>query len=65
METVEDFNYVFQPSLRRDVPVRLATATFIPEAENAIFHGVPGMGKSHLGIAPGCKGLPARVSGTL
>ena len=33
METVEDFNYVFQPSLRRDVPVRLATATFIPEAE--------------------------------
>lgn len=55
MQTVEDSNCDFQPSLRRDVLAHLATTTFIPKVENLILFGPPGMGKTHLGIALGVK----------
>jgi DNA replication protein DnaC len=59
IKTLEDFTLDHQPSLRRDVLAHLATCAFITKAENVIFLGPPGVGKTHLGIALGVKAAHA------
>jgi len=44
VKTLEDFNLDHLPSLRRDVLAHLATATFVPKADNVILLGPPGRG---------------------
>jgi len=51
--TLEDFNWAYQPSAPRQIIEHLATSTFIGKAENVVFLGPPGVGKTHLAIAIG------------
>ncbi|WP_444663560.1 ATP-binding protein [Cellulomonas sp. CW35] len=41
IKTLEDFNLEHLPSLRKDVLAHLATATFVPKAENVVLLGTP------------------------
>jgi DNA replication protein DnaC len=54
-KTVEEFDFAYQTSVRRQVVLHLATLTFVEGRENVIFLGPPGTGKTHLAIALGIK----------
>src|SRR6202795_2481889 len=49
-KTLEDFDYSFQRSLKRDQVAHLGTLDFIAERANIVFLGPPGTGKTHLAI---------------
>ena len=55
----EDFELEFQPSLDGSVINDLKTLRFIRNAENVVFLGPPGVGKTHLAIALGMMALDA------
>ena len=59
MKTLEDFNLDHLPSLRREILAHLATAMFVPKAENVIILGPPGIGKTHLAIGLGVEAAQA------
>lgn len=51
--TLEDFDFSFNPSIKRKVIYDLAAGTFIREARDVLLVGPPGVGKSHLAQAIG------------
>jgi DNA replication protein DnaC len=53
LKTLEDFDWRFNPSIRRKTIYDLATCRFIEEARDILFLGPPGVGKSHLAQALG------------
>jgi DNA replication protein DnaC len=57
--TFEEFQFSFQPSLDQSVVNDLKTLRFIKNAENVVFLGPPGVGKTHLSIALGMMALGA------
>lgn len=59
VKTLEQFDLSFQPSIDRKVIRELAGLGFIERAENVIFLGPPGVGKTHLAIALGVKAVEA------
>ena len=51
VKTLEDFDFTFQPSIRRDQIASLHELDFIRRKENVVFLGPPGVGKTHLAIS--------------
>lgn len=48
---IEDFDFIFQPSIKKQEILEFATCRFIEKRANLIFIGQPGTGKTHLSIA--------------
>lgn len=51
VKTLSDFDFTFQPSLKREQLDSLHTLGFVERKENVIFLGPPGVGKTHLAIS--------------
>lgn len=52
-KTLEDFDWTFNPSIKRQQIYDLAAGQFIRQRRDALFIGPPGLGKSHLAQAIG------------
>ena len=50
-KTLEEFDFAFQASLRRETVLHLGQLDFLAGRENVVLLGPPGTGKSHLAIA--------------
>jgi DNA replication protein DnaC len=58
-KTLEDFDFSYQRSIRKDVVAHLGTLDFVVAKDNVIFLGPPGTGKTHLAIALGIRSCQA------
>lgn len=54
-KSLENFDFTFQTSVKKQVLLHLASLRFIEEQQNVLFLGPPGTGKTHLAIALGLK----------
>ena len=54
---LEDFDFAFQPSIKKAEILELATCRFLEKKGNILFIGQPGTGKTHLSVALGLKAL--------
>lgn len=61
VKTLEQFDFTFQPGIDRKVVRELAGLAFVERSENVILLGPPGVGKTHLAIAPGVTDAGHRV----
>jgi DNA replication protein DnaC len=59
---LSDFDFGFQPSIDRRQIEELATMRFLENAENIVFLGPPGVGKTHLATALGLTAAGHRKS---
>lgn len=57
-----DFDFSFQPSIDKRQIEELATMRFLENAENVVFLGPPGVGKTHLATALGIEAARYRLS---
>jgi DNA replication protein DnaC len=48
---LSDFDFTFQPSVKKQEILELATCRFIEKKENLLLIGQPGTGKTHLSVA--------------
>jgi DNA replication protein DnaC len=51
VKTLADFDFTFQPSIKREQIESLHELGFIERKENVIFLGPPGVGKTHLAVS--------------
>lgn len=51
VKTFEEFDFSFQPSIKREQIESLAELGFLERKENVVLLGPPGVGKKHLAIA--------------
>ncbi len=54
---LEDFDFTFQPLLKKQEILELATLRFLDKKANILFQGLPGTGKTHLSVALALKAL--------
>jgi DNA replication protein DnaC len=54
-KTLEEFDFSFQTSLRRETVLHLGQLDFLAGRENVVLLGPPGTGKTHLSIAIGIR----------
>jgi DNA replication protein DnaC len=59
LKTLDDFDWSFNPSIKKKQVYDLATGRFIREARDVLWLGPPGLGKSHLVQAIGYHALKA------
>lgn len=59
LRTLEDFDFSFNPNIKRKQMFELATCRFIRERHDVLFIGPPGVGKSHLAQALGYNAIRA------
>jgi len=57
---LESFDFSYQPQVNAQLLHRLSTLDFLTDAQNIIFVGPAGVGKTHLAIALGVKACQAR-----
>jgi DNA replication protein DnaC len=57
LKTLDQFDWSFNPSIKKKQVFDLATGQFIREARDVLWLGPPGLGKSHLVQAIGYQGL--------
>lgn len=48
---IEDFDFTFQPSIKKQEIIELSTCRFIEKRANLLLIGQPGTGKTHLSVA--------------
>jgi len=53
LRTIEDFNFEFNPCIKKKDLMALVNSSFVYRAQNILFVGPPGVGKSHLVISLG------------
>lgn len=53
LKTIDEFDFEFNPSFKKKEILALASSAFIYKAQNVLFIGPPGVGKSHIAIALG------------
>jgi DNA replication protein DnaC len=56
-QTLENFDFAFQPAIERSRIETLATGSWIRSAEVLLLQGPPGVGKSHLLVALGIRAI--------
>lgn len=54
---LDNFDFLFQPSVDKVRVDNLSTCDFIRQKENILFFGPPGVGKTHLAVALGVKAI--------
>lgn len=53
LKTIDDFDFSFNPSVKRQKILELSSSRFVVKSEGVLILGPPGVGKSHLVIALG------------
>lgn len=61
-KTIEDYDFEFQPCVNKQDILELATLRFMENAENIVFLGSSGVGKTHLATAIGIVAAGKRYS---
>ncbi len=61
-KTLKEFDFTFQPSIDEKLIRELATMAFVYRAENVIFLGPPGVGKTHLAVGLAIEALSQGMS---
>lgn len=60
LKEINEFDFSFQPSLDKRLIMDLMTLRFIEKAENIIFCGTPGVGKTNLAVSIGIEAAKRR-----
>src|SRR3712207_9289802 len=56
-QTLENFDFAFQPAIERSRIDTLATCAWVRDGETVLLQGPPGVGKSHLCVGLGVKAV--------
>lgn len=60
VKRVDEYDYYFQPSVKKPQIMDLCTLRFLEKKENILFYGTPGVGKTHLATAIGIEAASKR-----